>query len=932
VPDLAVEDFEAFFCEAFAEDPAAGTCTGPGHPGHVAPYPWQQALLDSVCGGSWPEQIAVPTAAGKTAVIEVHTFTCALAAAGALTGPVPRRLALVVDRRALVDDQGPHAQRLADRLARAEAADDGSALARAARALRTWRWQGTGPGTRTPLLVARLRGGALPDREWLHDPVAASVLCCTPDMFGSRLLFRGYGSSRAARPREAGLLGHDTVVVIDEAHLNRQLLRTARRVRDLQLQVPGGTPTLALQVVETTATPTGAVRSVVALDPDDLGSEELARRMTAPKPVQLLPLEGWAFRKSPSATASFIDAAVQLRHEYGPTVAVYVNTVASAVQAAAALRTRTVGGRQLRVEVLCGRLRRWDFDRILADHPGLLTGTGADASVDVVVATQTLEVGVDADFSAAISELAPASALAQRAGRVNRRGRRSGTCFTVAMPAEVGADAPPYVGADLTAAQTWLRRRAEDPRGLAAATIAEDIPPPTHLRRPHLQRLELAETWQFARTSDDLAADAQPGLWIEDDLEADSSVGVVVRSRLPVDGIDAARLVRDLGIDAREVFPVAVSAAAAIVQGILDRPGLDPRPAAVRAPNGDPSQAQPMSTPPDLRPGDVVVIDAATEVQVHNVVLPPGTKGRTAATDVLHELPGRLRYRLEPDAGPGGDREAAALLEAAEALADGAGRRQRDSAAGVLAQLGSPAAQQAAALLRQRLSACDIAVHLDPGGQPIRLVVVQRAENTGADRQERSADAAPISLQQHGDAVHDRAEGLAAVLLVDPVLKAAVRLGGLYHDLGKQDPRFQVRLGATPDSGPLAKSGARAASAPDGSGLPAGWRHEQLSAVLAAERSPDFQCAEPGRDALAVRLAGTSHGHGRPGFRHGVDDLLGDGEDDGDGVREMALRLFGLGLWDELVEATERHWGVWGCAYLEALLRASDAQVSAEGS
>jgi CRISPR-associated endonuclease/helicase Cas3 len=33
-----------------------------------------------------------------------------------------------------------------------------------------------------------------------------------------------------------------------------------------------------------------------------------------------------------------------------------------------------------------------------------------------------------------------------------------------------------------------------------------------------------------------------------------------------------------------------------------------------------------------------------------------------------------------------------------------------------------------------------------------------------------------------------------------------------------------------------------------------------------------------------------------------------------------------------LIEATESRWGVWGCAFLEAVLRAGDAQVSGEGS
>ena len=101
-----MEDFDAFFCDALREKPGPGPCSGAWHPGHIAPYAWQRDLLERVCGGAGPEQIAAPTAAGKTAVVEVHTFVCALAAVGALPQAPPRRLALVVDRRALVELPG----------------------------------------------------------------------------------------------------------------------------------------------------------------------------------------------------------------------------------------------------------------------------------------------------------------------------------------------------------------------------------------------------------------------------------------------------------------------------------------------------------------------------------------------------------------------------------------------------------------------------------------------------------------------------------------------------------------------------------------------------------------------------------------------------------------------------------------------------------
>lgn len=124
---------------------------------------------------------------------------------------------------------------------------------------------------------------------------------------------------------------------------------------------------------------------------------------------------------------------------------------------------------------------------------------------------------------------------------------------------------------------------------------------------------------------------------------------------------------------------------------------------------------------------------------------------------------------------------------------------------------------------------------------------------------------------------------------------------------------------------PLAKSSKRTGSSRRRrpvTGLPVGWRHEQLSVALAWDALPHE--LRP----LTSRLIGTSHGHGRMAFPHGSTDLV---RADQAHVRRLARELFDLGGWDELIDRTDRHWGVWGAAYLEAVLRAADVQVSKEG-
>ena len=147
------------------------------------PFRWQERLLDSLLeNGRWPERIAAPTSAGKTSAIDVHVFAVALTADGC--GPrLPRRLAMVVDRRVLVDDQYQRARAVA-----AELADPSyDVVAEAAARLASLRWPkgdaeerhpGRGRG-QSPLVTGRLRGGALPARSWRDVApllVLASVL------------------------------------------------------------------------------------------------------------------------------------------------------------------------------------------------------------------------------------------------------------------------------------------------------------------------------------------------------------------------------------------------------------------------------------------------------------------------------------------------------------------------------------------------------------------------------------------------------------------------------------------------------------------------------------------------------------------------------------------------------------------------------------
>ena len=149
-----------------------------------SPFEWQKHLYhDYFVKGDIPTALDIPTGLGKTSVMVLWYLAWKTGAA------VPRRLVYVVDRRAVVDQATTEAEEI-----RKKSQDP-------------------------TLRVSTLRGQYLDNKEWLADPAAPTIVVGTVDMVGSRLLFSGYGVTRKMRPYHAGLLGTDTLVVLDEAHL-----------------------------------------------------------------------------------------------------------------------------------------------------------------------------------------------------------------------------------------------------------------------------------------------------------------------------------------------------------------------------------------------------------------------------------------------------------------------------------------------------------------------------------------------------------------------------------------------------------------------------------------------------------------------------------------------------------------------------------------
>jgi len=903
--------------------------------GGYAPFSWQEEVLDHICEhGVWPERINAPTGSGKSSVVDIHLFANALAAVGAAPR-VPRRLCVTVGRRALVDSQADRArEKILDRMGKALAneSDESDILRRVAEALQSFQTRNDEEG-RAPFEVGHIRGELSNRALPVTDISACAIIAATPDMYGSRALFRGYGSTKAARPRETALLTMDTVMVLDEAHMNRQLLHTTQRIAELQKrEVNLGVPTL--QVVETTATPStedsGSTTLGVDIEAlDKPNDEELHKRVYSHKELMLHPIDKWDGKPGNRAV---VDAAVGAIKEFlahreagggaeeAHTIGCIVNHVWTAISIKEALAKDKVLGKD-EVQLLVGRMRPYDLKKL---HPDLFTTEG-DKSVKVVVATQTLEVGIDVDFADLVTELAPASSLAQRFGRVNRLGHRTDSKVVVIEPASgdsVKKDAPPYKAVDLSNAYAWLEalNGTENP-SVNPTAMVKNPPVQSSPERLLYQRPEWSDLLEFSRTDENPYDEPDLDLWLHDSLDAETAMGgVIVRDNLPSNTSAAMEILKTnyFAPHDEETFPANLK----ILQEILDyqdEHGVKPRKFLYRqgeislwqdAEHGDESNQS-------LAPGDVLLLDTGSV---------PFTNQGIAVTQ--RELPS-TKDKLEAVPFPKGIK-----LYVYEKCAD----REKD----FREYLGlSP--EEVAELLDSQSSgsetriASELSIEAEDGQEVISWYAVVTDEESveDSDIAQELAPTDPVLLDDHQNDVAERTRQLAENLGLAPEFSEALELAAKYHDEGKRDLRFQQMLGADPDAEALAKSGHRSVAeayrARSRSALPRGWRHEQLSALMVAA-SPE-KVGEH-RD-LVLRIIGCSHGHGRFSFAHDAGFLLKEGYlpegTDYEALKEQATRLFNVGYWDNLMEQTSRTYGPYATAYLEAVERAADAQISREG-
>ena len=965
---VRADQFDAFFRELWGCDP----------------FPWQCRLAQQVCEGNWPGIIDLPTASGKTACLDISVFALAVQAARRpCERTIGRRIFFVVNRRVIVDEAHGRAREIARRLREAA---PGSALCAIADELHRVGGDGDAP----PLDVAILRGGIYRDNRWARSIAQPTIITSTIDQVGSRLLFRGYGVCEAARPLHAALIAHDSLLLLDEAHISRPFAQTLDAVRRYRGETWAAQPIVTpFDVVQMTATPCTDGQSVFRQNDDDRNHPILKLRLHAPKPAELVTAEKAKGPKGLDELAKVMaERAGHLLSDHRRTVAVIVNRVATARKVYELLNDRQKD--QAEVHLAIGRMRPMDRDDLtdaIQAHVGKSHQEGAAERPLFVVATQCLEVGADFDFDAMVSECASLDALRQRFGRLNRKGGNIDArgCIVIRGDQKADGDDPIY-GAALTGTWKWLQSVAHDDVvdfGIAAmerALNSVDLPP---LLAPRADAPVMFPAYvdAWAQTSPTPAPDPDVAIFLHGPRRGEPEVQVCWRSDLPeIPDRDVwAQIIGMLPPSSPECMPVPIGVIKAWVAGedasdtdrtdlldattITDEIPVERASLRIALAWRGLSDSRLVKSPADVRPGDTLVLSVGSggwSVFGHIPGAPedPTDAGRIdIAERAFRQSQGRAILRLTPSrlaAWPQGEAVTALKTWIGDPDTDLSTPRIRALIAQVAEAMPAESAQEAQTLrlLTNRKFGLVCERYPDPKQGAVlttrrRVAVddfVLPAMDDGQDETSRTANRERVSLKDHTDHVGEVLDGMLRLMPVE-MWAEAFRDAARLHDLGKADERFQALLlnGDLTDawaqttlwakSAQMSTSPAQRLAAHRRSLLPAGFRHEMLSMQL-AESADGLLPAEPILRDLALHLVSSHHGYGRP-FAPVV--LDGEAPDvslidpgislTGDQRRHCPPHRLDSGVAQRFWTLT-RHFGWWGLAYLEAILRLADQRAS----
>jgi CRISPR-associated endonuclease/helicase Cas3 len=857
------------------------------------PLHWQRRLFERFRQNDIPTTCDLPTGLGKTSVI--HLWLLALMNQIRENKPrLPTRLVYVVDRRTVVDQATEIANRIK---ANVRLLDLGENL----------------------VSVSALRGHLADNRQWSIDPSRPAIIIGTVDMIGSRLLFSGYRSSYKRRPLEAGLLGRDALLVLDEAHLSKPF---ANLTRSIEERNDGSLFVMHMSATSTDRGPEAPLarektRSQFTLVPSDLegtrDTNQIVRRFEAVKRLTIH--EGVT-----DVHAKMVGLAADLAKDHSRVV-VFLRSPDDAMKLKAALvkyGAKKEKPYSASVEILTGTMRGWERDE-LVKKPVMrrfLDPTNRPAEGPaILVSTSAGEVGFDLNADHLVCDAAPLDSIIQRFGRVNRRGDSAAEVHLVVGAAKEakkkpGKDTGPNRyeiawKATVELLKEHLRGAGGDPTGAVydvSPKALAALPKPENALAPTPAIVELTDilldAWSMTSIVEPMPGRPPVGPWLRGIDSDEPQTSIAWRSELGVDGFDRLRS-DDIEewfdahrILSHEVLSVPTYKAA---EWIVER--WEALPGEVREAVGERSCVVDRAGLRIVKLQDLVdeLKRKRTESIVHaDIILPAAFGGIETGKGLLD--------RTKPSEAESEALASRSPLTAPD-VADNMGNRHRlirtssDDSDNTMPLIGAMPVNETG-FVRFEI---DLPSDGDLRRQLVSLVARRDRPDFSTDRQ---------TLAQHVDLVEKQASNIAAMVPLSDAERAAVKLGAGWHDKGKDRGIWQRAVGRKPDEEPVGKSGSSMRR------VAGDYRHEFGSLrefIDEHEGKIDSDVFD-----LAMHLIAAHHGRGRPHFARGGFDPCARARSPE--IATEVIRRFGR---------LQHRYGHWRLASLENLLRCADAAASA---
>lgn len=869
------------------------------------PLPWQIAFYEAFVSGKDLRSVCVPTGTGKTLIIVIWLIALALH-----PERTPRRLVYVVNRRIIVDQTTSEAKCLRDALTKPELTEIREKLAAlCALPLPT-------PDA-SPLAISTLRGQFADNGEWCADPARPAIIIGTVDMIGSGILFNRFTKGFKIRPLHAGLLAQDALFVHDEAHLEPAFQSLLERIVNQQTNDGDARPLRVIELTATSRIEESNTAATLTLSEADFANDVVKKRVHAKKQLSLVPLaEG---EKLEEKLLQTVDSLAKKKSD-DRAILIFVRTVEAATKIIDALDK---GPRKGKVAALTGTIRGKERDRLASEDPVfqrfLHPKDRSDGTV-YLVTTSAGEIGVNLSADDLICDLSTFESMTQRFGRLNRFGDGDDSEIIVVHETAFDAAKPLEVARERTLA---LLQKLN---GTANSVALDKLPPSERAAafspEPE-QRIATAvqfDAWALTSIREPIAARPPVTPYLHGEAEwQPPETHIAWREELDVlkdDPLASAYSFEDL----LEAFPLRPhellrDTTSRIVKtlGELLKKHPDAKPilsnARVLDADGSLQGFQP------FRFGEFDKDTAESKLADATLILPASfggisTQGFFSSAepsakncDVSEIENVRLRVWQE---SPEISEDYKHNYRIARLIDTRLGQEDDDSDEEIAEADSQPESSE------------------ETAGRKPRYWIWLAAKNSFGIEQRFSRNQHPETLAAHTAGVTANAEAIAEKILpppakeTDPNLRRCLSLAAALHDLGKDRAQWQRNIGNNtyaphnPET-ILAKSG--------GKNTPRNireyYRHEFGSLHDASAFSDLHTLSDLERD-IVLHLIAAHHGRARPHFSS--EEIFDYAANDTYAIATETPRRFAR---------LQRHFGRWGLAWLESLLRAADYAASA---